>query len=459
MININLVPAFTPFYNIHKRFKFAHGGRGSAKSTSIADTLLLIGRQTKKRILCAREIQKSIKDSVHTLLRDRIAEHGFIDYLVLDTTIRNRNTGTEILFTGLREHNINTIKSYEGIDICWTEESQAVVETSMNILTPTIRKKGSELWFTYNRLNLLDPVHRLFMRELKNAEKKIFIPNFTNKKYFWYEYVGEDAIGLHINYDGNPYFPEELYKEMLKDKEDNPSLHRHKWLGEPQSQGDNTLISREKALQAVNRKVENWDYVSFGVDPARYGDDESVIEVREGFKILPVNKFNGINTTELTGRVLKLAREYYAKGYKKPIKIKVDDTGIGAGVTDQLEEAAKNENVKNEETKQFNIIVIPMINNGVPNDYKYVDIGTEMWGVMGEALKTMSLPDDMILLEQMATRQYKIKPDGRIKLETKDEMKKRSLTSPDRADALALCLYEPNTVSFTKDDVIQVKRR
>ena len=460
MIDVSLVPAFLPFYQIEKRFKFSHGGRGSAKSTSICDILLLKGRSKKLRILCAREIQKSIKDSVHTLLKDRISTFGYSDYLVLDTTIRNRITGTEFLFAGLREHNINTIKSFEGIDICWVEEAQAVVEKSLNILTPTIRKSGSQIWFSYNRLNLLDPVHRLFMRECNDKSiKKTYTDNETKKKFQWHEYNGDDAIGLYINYDGNPYFPEELEKEMAKDKDDNSSLYRHKWLGEPESQSDNTLISREKALNSVNRKVNEWNYISIGVDPARYGDDESVICSRNGFKILPIEKFNGINTSELTGRVLKFAREYYADGYKEVIKIKVDDTGIGAGVTDQLEEAQEKEKVKNDEKKEFNIMVIPMINNAIPNDTKYKDMGTEMWGVMGEALKTISLPDDMILIEQMATRKYKIQPDGRIKLESKDDMKKRSLTSPDRADALALCLCEPHNISFNDNDTFSVKRR
>ena len=455
MIKVNLVPAFLPFYLKPKRFEFTHGGRGSAKSTSITDILLIKGRESKLRILCTREIQKSIKDSVHTLLKDRIALYGYEDYIVTENSIKNKITDTEFLFTGLREHNITSIKSYEGIDICWIEEAQAVTQKSLDILIPTIRKAGSYLIFSYNRLNGLDPVHKLFLREChKEAVRKTFKPNFKTWKvdntFTWYEYEGQDAIGIFINYDGNPYFPDELRKEMEKDKVDNPSLYRHKWLGEPQSQGDNTLIARERVLDAVNRQVKDWNFISFGVDPARYGDDESVIVVREGFKILPVNKFNGINTSELTGRVLRIAREYWANGYKEKIAVKVDDTGIGAGVTDQLEKAMEAEAVKDDSDKQFNIEVIPVVNNGVSNDPKYKDCGTEMWGIMGEALDTISLPDDIILVEQICTRFYKVLPDGRIKLESKDDMKKRSLTSPDRADGLALCLA--NDAGFTLTD-------
>jgi len=447
MIDINFVPAFLPFYQVDKRFKFAHGGRGSAKSTGIGTTLLIKGRSKKLRILCAREVQKSIKDSVHTLLKDLITLYGFTDYQVLENAIRNKVSGTEFLFTGLREHNVSTIKSFEGIDICWIEEAQAVTQKSMDILTPTIRKSGSELWFTYNRLNGLDPCHKLFIRECGNSSQKMQY-DYEGKKYYWHQFDGQDAIGLYINYDGNPYFPEELRKEMEKDKADNPSLYRHKWLGEPQSIGDRALISRDLVQQAIGRKVQPWDYVSFGVDPARYGDDESVICVREGFRILPLNRFNGINTSELTGRVLQLARNYWDKGYKEPIKIKVDDTGIGAGVTDQLQGFATEENKKDVSDKHFNIIVIPVVNNGTANNPKYYDIGTQMWGDMAQALKTISLPDDMILMEQMCTREYEVRPDGRLKLEPKEKMKKRALSSPDRADAMALCLEENTTFNF-----------
>lgn len=447
---INFVPAFLPFYKQKKRFKFAYGGRGGAKSRQLGLILLILGRYNKLRILCTREIQKSIKDSVHTLLKDLITQYKLSDYRILDTSIRNEIIGTEFIFSGLREHNINTIKSFEGIDICWVEEAQAVVQNSLDILTPTIRKAGSEIWFSYNRLNGLDPVHKLFMKYCKDGKRKTFTPNFESwlKNYQWYEYTSEDAIGIYINYDGNPYFPEELRKEMENDKEDNPALFRHKWLGEPQSIGDRCLISRSLAMDSVKRSVSDWNYVSIGVDPARYGDDESVICIREGFKILPLNRFNGINTIELAGRVLMIARDYYSKGYEEVIKIKVDDTGVGGGVTDQLELARKDEEVKSSDLKQFNIMVIPVVNNDSAVNPKYFDIGTQMWGDMGEALKTIRIPDDMILIEQMATREYEVRPDGRMKLEPKDKMKKRSLTSPDRADALALCLEENTSFNF-----------
>ena len=133
------------------RYKVLYGGRGSAKSWSIARHLLLEGVKRTLRILCAREIQLSISDSVHHLLADQIAqdEDWKHFYTVGHTSIKGRN-GTEFIFTGLRQQDIGKIKSYEGIDICWVEEAQAVTKKSWDVLTPTIRKAGSEIWVSFN---------------------------------------------------------------------------------------------------------------------------------------------------------------------------------------------------------------------------------------------------------------------------------------------------------------------
>ena len=128
-----LEPLFTP-----ARYKVLYGGRGGAKSWGIARTLLVLGASKPIRILCAREIQKSINESVHQLLKDQIQALGLSDfYEVLNNEIRGKN-GTLILFAGLK-HNVHNIKSKEGVDICWVEEAQTVSRTSWDTLIPTIR--------------------------------------------------------------------------------------------------------------------------------------------------------------------------------------------------------------------------------------------------------------------------------------------------------------------------------
>jgi len=126
-----------------KRYKVAHGGRGSGKSWGFARALLLQGASEPLRILCTREVQKSIKDSVHKLLTDQIEALGLgWFYQVLENEIRGKN-GTEITFAGLATHTIESIKSYEGVDRVWVEEGQVVRKRSWDVLIPTIRKPGS----------------------------------------------------------------------------------------------------------------------------------------------------------------------------------------------------------------------------------------------------------------------------------------------------------------------------
>ena len=155
---IVLAKAYKPLFDTGWRHIVFHGGRASGKSTAAAYALLLRGRQSKLRILCTREFQNSIADSVHKLLKDLIEKHNFTDYEVQRETIRNTITGTEFIFKGLRKDS-QAIKSLEGIDICWTEEAQTITKGSIDILIPTIRKDGSQLIWTFNRINELDPVY------------------------------------------------------------------------------------------------------------------------------------------------------------------------------------------------------------------------------------------------------------------------------------------------------------
>ena len=134
-----------------------YGGRGAARSWSVARVLLTEGAKKPLRILCARELQRSIKDSVHRLLRDQIALLG-LDYEITQQEIRHAN-GTVFIFEGLR-HNVTKIKSMEGIDICWVEEAERVSEESWKMLVPTIRRAGSEIWVTFNPDQESDPTYR-----------------------------------------------------------------------------------------------------------------------------------------------------------------------------------------------------------------------------------------------------------------------------------------------------------
>jgi phage terminase large subunit len=144
-------------------YKVLYGGRDGVKSWSVARALLILGTQRPLRILCARETMDSIRESVHQLLSDQIANLGLENfYLILQSEIRGKN-GTEIMFAGLRKQTVSSLKSYEAIDICWCEESDVVSRRSLTILLPTIRKPGSEIWFTLNPNLETDAVYQDFI--------------------------------------------------------------------------------------------------------------------------------------------------------------------------------------------------------------------------------------------------------------------------------------------------------
>lgn len=194
-----------------RRYKVMHGGRGGGKSHGVAEVLLELGARRPLRILCAREIQKSMRDSVHRLLKDKIVKLGLeAFYEVLDTEIRGSN-GTLILFTGLQSHTVDSIKSFEGVDIVWVEEAHGVSKKSWDVLSPTIRKEGSEIWMTLNPDMETDETYTRFISS-----------------------ASDDTWVCEINWRDNPWFPEVLNQERLKAKRSMlKDDYEHIWEGKP----------------------------------------------------------------------------------------------------------------------------------------------------------------------------------------------------------------------------------
>lgn len=190
------------------RYKIAYGGRGSAKSWSFARLLLLRAMRERLLILCTRELQKSIVDSVHRLLVSQIAALKLEPYFTVQaSTIICRTSGAQFIFKGLR-YNIEEIKSTEGVDIVWIEEAQSTSEESWRILIPTIRREGSEIWLTLNPIMESDPTSQRFI-----------------------ENCPPDAIRLNVNWQDNPWFTETLNRERLYMLHTDPDAYDHVWNG------------------------------------------------------------------------------------------------------------------------------------------------------------------------------------------------------------------------------------
>lgn len=218
------------------RYKVAYGSRGSGKSWGFARALLIHGYQKPLRILCAREIQKSIKQSVHQLLSDQIQVLGLgAFYIVLESEIRAIN-GTQINFAGLATNTVESIKSFEGVDIVWVEEAQTVSKRSWDILTPTIRKPDSEIWVTFNPDVDTDDTYQRFVIN-----------------------TASNAIVKKINWQDNPYFPKVLNIERLYAKEHNPD-YANIWEGECKAAVDGAIYSNEIRDAQENSRVTNVPY-------------------------------------------------------------------------------------------------------------------------------------------------------------------------------------------------------
>ena len=236
-----LIPLLEPW-----RYKAIWGGRGTAKSHSVATALLIKGRGERLRILCAREVQLSIKDSVKQLLEDKIEAHGLSEfYSITQNEIRGAN-GTLFIFAGLGKMTADQLKSMEGIDIVWVEESQTISEASLEILIPTIRKTGSELWFTWNPRHSSDPIDKLFRGPV----------------------VPEDSLIIRMNPEDNPFFPQELAKEMDFDRKYKPGRYAHIWLGDYEPTAIGAIWDRQ-TFHANRRDVApELRRIVVAVDPA-----------------------------------------------------------------------------------------------------------------------------------------------------------------------------------------------
>lgn len=216
---------------IPKRFKVYYGGRGGAKSHNMARALLIKGMQGKLRILCARELQNAIADSVHKLLADLVTYYELESFYEVQKACIKGINGTEFIFKGLK-YNSTEIKSTEGIDIAWVEEAEKVSDASWEMLIPTIRNTGSEIWISFNTKNLTDPTYQRFILN----------------KY-------DDAIVKKVSWRDNPFFPEVLELERRRLETSDPEAYAHIWEGNPDTRRSGAiyalLLDKARAAERI----------------------------------------------------------------------------------------------------------------------------------------------------------------------------------------------------------------
>lgn len=248
VLTIQVAEVFEPLL-APARYKGAHGGRGSAKSNFFAGLWLDENIERKLDFVCLRETLKSLEFSVKKLLESKIEAHNAGYYFeVQDRRIKSRHGGVTI-FEGMQNHTADSIKSLEGFDRAWFEEAQNASENSLTLLRPTIRKPGSELWFSWNPNFETDPIDKLLRGENPPS----------------------DSIVVEANYMDNPWFPDVLKDEMEYDKRRDPDKYQHVWLGKYQSSSETRVFKKWKVEEfdrpdgTIFRLGADW---GFAVDPS-----------------------------------------------------------------------------------------------------------------------------------------------------------------------------------------------
>lgn len=406
-----ILPILTEFNRV--RYFLLVGGRGSAKSHSIGRFLLYLGEQRKLRIVCGREIQANIEESVFTLLVDLISQYN-LAYDVYRTKgserLVHRVTGTEIKFKGFREQGSVSIKGLEGVDILWIDESQSITKTTLDIIIPTIRKDKAKVFFTMNR----------FMRD--DA-----VPEFL---------VGRsDCLHIEINYFENPFCPLNLKVEAENMRNKSIRDYNHIWLGQPLSSADDYLFNYDKLHKAINLAVfgENVPRQRIlSIDIAAQGNDQCVATVfdrvtNQHWKPTERMPWDEPDTMVSVGRIVGLV------GTHKPDITVLDIGGLGKPVYDRLHEVGiKNlyaynggstEGVDIRHHANIRAAAYCLTKDWFDNEFLSID------------------PKDIEFIKQLEKIRFKYRSNGSKIIQAKVDMKKELGYSPDDADSLVMAIW------------------
>ncbi len=392
-----------------KRYKLLYGGRGGAKSHSIARALLEIGNRRSVRIVCGRETQNSIKESIKYLFDLIIKENDLSDlYESTNDYIRHRLTGTLITFIGLQDHNSQQVKGLESVDIFWGDEANQFSEKTLRFLIPTIRKARSEIWMSWNPELPTDAIDQKFIM----GKKK------------------ENAFYIEVGFEDNRFLSDEAKQESEDLKEEDHKEWLHVWGGHYRMSSDDAVIDLELVVRAQKIKPARLNVpIVAGLDLARYGDDPTGFYIRQGFETLYHKEWLKQGPKMTAGKVEDLRIKF---GFKY---LWFDANGLGDGAADWLHDTIGCE------TFEYS-------GSLAPDDSNYYNKRTESWYLMKEWLEEGgSIPDDKNLTNELILQRYKYKTSNQKILVDKETMRKKGIKSPNIADALSFTFEkpEPNT--------------
>lgn len=436
MKDIEIAEIYQPIFH-KKRLKAFFGGRGAGRTNTVARYILARSLQEKIRIWCAREYQNSIGQSVHHVFCKIISEYGLENYFkITDQDITCILTGSYFMFKGFHgtggTYSEEGLKAYEDFDVLWVEEASACTMPSLLVVSKTIRKEGSELIFTFNRVLEEDPIWRFACYDIGDIYK--------NKVY-----EDDRRLVIYATVDDNPFASQTYLDERDEDKKRlSVDEYNKTWLGYPdRSAGFKAFFTRDMIYGEVQKphKEETQMYeIICGFDPNGGGKDSACAIARQGREIIDIKVFNGIrDPLELANRFLCFKESYNCKKA-------YCDRGYGQGVLAIA--------------KQNNINIIPVDFGGrAINANQYGNRRAEIYGRLKDWLSNGGYLGDpksenvVEIKRELQAIEYNLRKsdEGRIFLCSKDDIRNRLGRSPDLVDSLAL------TFAGFKDNIVKTR--
>lgn len=433
-----LNPALSEFWRTRKPYKLLKGGRFSGKTHDAAGMAAFLARNYSVRFLCIRQFQNRISDSVYTVVKEKIEAAGWeAEFDIGVSSIRHKKTGSEFLFYGIAR-NLNDIKGTEGVDICWIEEGEGLTEEQWSIIDPTIRKEGAEIWILWNPHLVTDFVQ---------AKLPLLL--------------GDDCVIRHINYPENPFLSDTAREKAERLKEVDPEAYQHIYLGVPLDSDEGAVIKRawvQSAIDAHKRIDADWTgRKCIGYDVADDGNDKNANAGMDGSILILMDEWSGgeDELRESAARTMKNAERIGAD------MIGYDSIGVGAGTGSHLNSMGWRRHFKFNAAGKVERPERNYADSKIKNKDFFANLKAQAWWLLADRFRNTHLAvtkgekfraDEMISIDssridaklldrlaiELATPLRDYDNAGRVKVESKKDLAKRDISSPNLADAVVI---------------------
>lgn len=452
-----LNPALREFWTKPARNRVLHGGRASSKSWDAAGFVTFLADNYKLRVLCVRQFQNRIEESVYALLKIQIARFGLDDrFDIQKNKIYNLETDSEFMFYGLWR-SIDEIKSLEDVDILWIEEGHNLTEEQWKVLEPTIRKSGSQVWIVFNPKLATDFAYKRFV---------------VNPP--------PDTIVRKINYDENPFLSGTMLKIIEAAKAEDPDEFEHVYGGVPKDNDDSVIIKRSWIMASIDAHktlgLAATGSKRLGFDVADSGDDKCATVYAHGSIVSGAEMWKA-GEDEL----LKSCTRVYHTARERQAAIVYDSIGVGASAGAKFGELnAALKDVNRISYSKFNAggaVWRPdaVYSQGTKNKDMFSNIKAQAWWLLADRFRNtfnavrngqqfkddelISLSSDLphleLLIDELSTPKRDYDQNGRVKVESKKDLAKREIASPNLADAAVMAFAPGNAPMKINSELLQ----